>query len=202
MSSDPIRTHIWYPTEHGGETLKQLEERVTKDWLRENLSPQAQKDWLRNASWYHPAMTPVEALCKICKHDSGELVELLYPRAPDLFRKARTYTLSSTLFSSIYEGPFTEEILQQCVQSRTGCLDAACLFALTGAAACLEQLLDYGSDPDGLEVPASWSYIELLNGQILPVSPMDCALLSGSEDCQMVLELYGGRTIHEHLANR
>jgi hypothetical protein len=63
------------------------------------------------------------------------------------------------------------------------------------------KLLEYGADPDGLESADSWSYIKLGNGDILPVSPMDCALLGGNEDCQLLLELYGGVTLHEHLTD-
>ena len=196
MSSEPISTYSWYPTASGGETLRQQEERITKDWMRENLSSQAQLHWLRSTAH---TMERKEVIHAICKYDSAELVELLYPRDDTLFRKARRYTLSPALFSNLYEGPFSEEVLQQCVCARTACLDAACLFALSGAAGCLEALLENGIDPNGLDTPAGWSYIELPNGNILPVSPMDCALLGDNENCQFLLELYGGDTLHEHL---
>ena len=67
------------------------------------------------------------------------------------------------------------------------------------ACRCPCALLDLGADPNGLDTPESWSYIKLLNGKILPVSPMDCALLSGQEDCQQALELFGGVSLHENL---
>lgn len=202
MSSKAMQMYHWHPTALGGETLQQQETRIGNDWIRKHLSPQAQREWLRNAAYRRADLRREEPLRTICAHDSAELVELLYPRDPSLFQKARPYTLSSMLFTDLYEGPFTEEVLQQCVHARTAQLDAACLFALTGAVRCLEKLLEYGVDPDGLETPDSWSYMELPNGQILPVSPMDCALLGDHEDCQLLLEMFGGTTLHEHLTER
>lgn len=202
MSFKTMQNYHWHPTALGGETLQQQEMRIGNEWIRKNLSPQAQREWLRNAVYRRAALRREEALRSICDHDSAELVELLYPRDPTLFQKARPYTLSSTLFTNLYEGPFTEEVLLQCVHARTAQLDAACLFALTGAVRCLEKLLEYGVDPDGLETPDSWSYLELPNGQILPVSPMDCALLGDHEDCQLLLEMFGGTTLHEHLTEQ
>lgn len=199
MSSKPIQIYSWHPTALGGETLRQQETRIAQDWIRKNLSLPAQREWLRSAVYRNGDLRREEAIRTICAHDSAELVELLYPRDPELFHKARQYTLSSQLFDSLYEGPFTENILQQCVCSRTACLDAACLFALAGAVGCLEKLLEYGADPDGLETPDSWSYLELPSGKILPVCPMDCALLGGNEDCQLLLDMFGGRMLHEHL---
>lgn len=201
MSSKPIQLYHWHPTALGGETLQQQETRIGTDWIRKHLSPPAQREWLRNAVYCRADLRREEAIRTICKHDSAELVELLYPRDPALFRMARQYTLSSMLFTNLYEGPFSEEVLMQCVHARTAHLDAACLFALCGATGCLEKLLEYGVDPDGLETPDSWSYIELPNDRILPVSPMDCALLGDNEDCQL-LELFGGHTLHEHLAEK
>jgi len=200
MNSKALQTYGWHPAGLGGETLRQQEIRVGDSWLRKNLSPAAQREWLRHAALHRTDLPRAEAIRTICSHDSAELVELLYPRDETLFRKARQYTLSATLFTSMYEGPFTEEVLMQCVHARTACLNAACLFALCGATGCLEKLLESGADPDGLEAPDSWSYIELPDGQILPVSPMDCALLGDNEDCQFLLDMYGGKTLHEHLA--
>lgn len=75
-------------------------------------------------------------------------------------------------------------------------------FALTGAADSLETLLELGADPNGLESPESWSYLTPSwtpsdQGIIIPVSPMDCALLAGQEDCQQVLEAFCGAPLRE-----
>lgn len=203
MRSELLQSYCWYPTANGGETMRQREETATRSWLQENLSPAAQLEWLRKTANRHPGIRREEVIRTICKHDSAELVELLYPRDPDLFRKARQYTLSSTLFPCVWDRqvPYSEEVLTQCVHARTAQLDAACLCALVGATGCLEKLLEQGADPDGLDIPDSWSYIELSNRQIVPVSPMDCALLGGNEDCQMVLDMFGGKSLHEHLTD-
>ena len=189
----------WYPT-HGGETQHRREHRITIDWLREHLPTSCRAGWisLMNTAW--TKQTPKDVLQRISKHDTSELVELLYPRKPEMFHTARKYTLSYELFANDYDGPFPQDLLQQCVQAREGCLSATCLFALTGAVGCLGTMLDYGADPNGLESPDSWSYIKLPNYRILPVTPMDCALLSDNEDCQMVLEMFGGRMLQEQLS--
>jgi len=198
MTSKPMTVYGWYPNGEAGEHQAQREQRVTQEWLHQNLPENAQSLW-QNALCRQQTGTVTETMNRICKFDSAELVELLYPRFPQLFRHARKYTLSSDLFAGCWQPPYSEELLVQCCHARTAYLDAACLFALTGAVSCLETLLEYGADPDGLETPDSWSYIQLPNCNILPVTPMDCALLSDNEDCQMVLELYGGQTLHEHL---
>lgn len=202
MPSNPMTAYGWYPNGDRGEQQAQRELRVTREWVRQNLPEQAQTLW-QNALRRHHTTTVTETMNRICKFDSAEMVELLYPRYPQLFHTARKYTLSPELFPCVWDQPlpYSEEVLTQCCHSRRAHLDAACLFALTGAAACLEAMLDHGADPDGLETPESWSYIELPHHQILPVTPMDCALLADNEHCQMVLELYGGKSLHEHLAN-
>ena len=187
----------WY-RQNGGESQRDMEWRVTSRWLEENL-PQACfrnfTDLLQRGRELHPA----ELLSQISSVHASPMVELLYPRSPGLFLESRTYSLSPTLFTDFVQPPFTQEILQGCTYSRTARLSAACLFALTGSLTCLETLLDLGADPNGLDTEKSWSYIELLGGKILPVSPMDCALLSGQEECQQALELFGGASLHENL---
>lgn len=201
MSSKLFNTYGWYSTASGYETQFQRERRITKDWIRTHLPTHAQPIWLSLMDSYSPNQTQKEALLRISQNDLSELVALLYPRFPGMFHTALQHSLSPTLFPSIWEQPmpYSEELLTKCCHARTACLDASCLFALTGAVSCLEALLEHGADPDGLETPGSWSYIELPHNRILPVTPMDCALLSDNEDCQMVLELYGGKPLHEHL---
>ena len=70
MSSKPMQCHVWYPTERGGETLRQREEDITRTWLRENISSAAQREWLRITSYFHPSMRCEDAIRTICKHDS------------------------------------------------------------------------------------------------------------------------------------
>lgn len=201
MTSKLLNTYGWYSSASGCETQFQRERRITKDWIRTHLPAHAQPVWLSLMDSYSPNQTRKEALLRINQNDLSELVTLLYPRFPEMFHTALRHTLSPTLFPNIWEQPlpYSEELLIQCCHSRTAYLDAACLFALTGAVACLEALLEHGADPDGLERPDSWSYIELPNSRILPVTPMDCALLGDNEDCQLVLEMYGGKSLHEHL---
>lgn len=187
----------WY-CHNGGECQKDMEWRLTRHWLEENL-PQA---YIRNFTGLlgrDREMRPAELLNQISSLQAAPVVELLYPRSPGLFLDSRTYSLSSTLFTDFVQPPFTRELLQDCSFSRTARLSAACLFALTGSLTCLETLLDLGADPNGLDTEASWSYIELIRGEILPVSPLDCALLSGQEDCRQALELFGGVSLHENL---
>ena len=187
----------WY-RQNGGENQEEMEWRVTLRWLEENL-PQMYirnfDDLLRRGR----ELRPGELLSEISSVHASPMVELLDPRSPSLFLNSQLYSLTPTLFKGFVQPPFTQEVLQECTYSKDARLSAACLFALTGSLTCLEALLDLGADPNGLDTPESWSYIKLLNGKILPVSPMDCALLSGQEDCQQALELFGGVSLHENL---
>lgn len=188
----------WYPWGRGYENQEDLERRNIRQWLNDNLPPQEACGWigyLRN-NW-RPRTSDFLSLVSTCH--TIELVQLLYPRFPHLFLASHMYSLSPMLFTDLCQPPFTSEVLRNCALSRMARFNAACLFALTGSVACLEALLEQGADPDGMDGPESWSYIQLLNGLILPVTPMDCALLSGNEDCQQVLEMYGGASLHENL---
>lgn len=187
----------WYPTEKGFESQQDMERRITFRWLEDNLSTQDADSWI-DLLKYNAHSNPSRLLSHLCSRNSAPMVHLLYPRSPNLFLNSYMYTLSPMLFSDFCQPPFTQKVLQDCLCARTAHLNAACLCALSGAVSCLEALLDLGADPDGMDGPESWSYIELLNDQILPVSPMDCALLSGEEDCQQVLELFGGSSLHGH----
>lgn len=194
----PTQTYGWYPTGQGGETVQDRELRIAGDWFCKNLPASDWPMWKRFQQGL--PIGRAEALSGICQYDCPQLVELLYPRFPDLFCSARRYTLTPELISRFWEeGPYSEEVLMQCCRARAAHLDATCLCALTGAVDCLEMLLQYGADPDGLENSGSWSYIELPGDRILPVTPMDCALLTGNEDCRLVLEMYGGKALHQHL---
>ena len=187
----------WY-RQNGGENQEEMEWRVTRRWLEENLPQmyiQNVDDLLRQGR----ELRPGELLSEISSVHASPMVELLYPRSPSLFLNSQPYSLTPTLIKGFVQPPFTQDVLQECTYSQDARLSAACLFALTGSPTCLEALLDLGADPNGLDTPESWSYIKLLNGKILPVSPMDCALLSGQEDCQLVLEMFGGVSLHENL---
>lgn len=188
----------WYKREKGGENQKDMEWRVTRRWLEENL-PQAYirnfADLLRRGR----ELRPGELLSEISSCNAAAMVDLLYPRTPGLFLDSRTYDIFPLVSADSAQLPFAQMLLQSCDHIRTARLSAACLFSVTGAATCLEALLDLGVDPNGLDTPESWSYLQLRNDQILPVSPMDCAQLAGQEDCQLVLEMFGGVSIHENL---
>ena len=188
----------WYQREGRGETQKEMESRLTRRWLEENLPEEEVENLLTLLDgWDGP--TAAELLAHIAEHDAAPLVDLLYPRFPQLFLESRKYTINAIRFSDNCQPPFTPEVLQSCLFARAARLSAACLFAVTGAATCLEALLDLGVDPNGLDTPESWSYIELPNNHILPVAPMDCAQLADQEDCQLVLEMFGGVSLHENL---
>jgi len=199
MNSNTLITYGWYPSDSGGETQNQRESRITRDWLREALPESAQWDWLRRLRGGTFPTRETALLCQIGKHDTPELIDLLYPKLPQLFHTARQYSLPFTLLANLCDAPFSPEVLQQLVNPYTAQLDALCFFAFTGSLCCLEALLEHGADPNGLEISESWSYLELSNNRILPVSPMDCALLAGNEDCQFALELFGGRSLHDNL---
>ena len=187
----------WY-RQNGGENQEEMEWRVTRRWLEENLPQEYIRnfdDLLRRGR----ELRPGELLSQISSVHASPMVELLYPRSPSLFLNSQPYSLTPTLIKGFVQPPFTQEVLQECTYSQDARLSAACLFSLTGSPTCLEALLDLGVDPSGLDTPESWSYIKLLNGKILPVSPMDCALLSGQEDCHQALELFGGVSLHENL---
>ena len=198
--TEAIPRFAWYPCENGWETQKDLEARLIKQWLNENLSSQEYSAWRRELL-NNESIKPEQLLNAISSHHTPELVELLFPRKPQLFLTARQFTLSHLLLADACHPTFSPEILQQCLYSHTAHLSATCLFALTGAMACLESMLEQGADPDGLDSPASWSYFELGNDRILPVTPMDCALLADQEDCQLVLEMFGGKTLAECISS-
>ncbi len=187
----------WYKGEGRGETQKEMESRLTRLWLEENLPEQEVKNLLTLLDGRKPP-TAEELLTHIAEHDAVPLVDLLYPRFPQLFLKSRKYSINAIRFSNLCLPPFTPEVLQSCLLARTGQLSAACLFALTGAVGALEALLEYGVDPHGLDTPESWSYIDLPNGRILPVAPLDCALLTDDENCLLTLSMFGGESIHSN----
>ena len=189
----------WYPREGGFESQDGFERQAIHQWLDDNLSFSEANDW-KFFLQRHIDHSPSFFLSHIVTTHAVELVHLLYPHYPGLFLASREYTVSPSTFTDFCQPPFTPELLRSCLLSRRLHLNAACFFALSGTAVCLEALLDLGADPDGLDTPESWSYIDLPDSRILPVSPMDCALLSGEETCQMVLELYGGTSLHEHLS--
>lgn len=186
----------WY-MHNGGETQEEMEWRVTRRWLEENLPEVEAKNLLTLLDGRKPP-TAEELLAHIAEHDAVPLVDLLYPRFPQLFLKSRKYSINAIRFSNLCLPPFTPEVLQSCLLARTGQLSAACLFALTGAVGALEALLEYGVDPHGLDMPESWSYLDLPNGRILPVAPLDCALLTDDENCLLTLSMFGGESIHSN----
>lgn len=182
---------------NGDETQEEMEWRVTRRWLEENLPEVEAKNLLTLLDGRKPP-TAEELLAHIAEHDAVPLVDLLYPRFPQLFLKSRKYSINAIRFSNLCLPPFTPEVLQSCLLARTGQLSAACLFALTGAVGALEALLEYGVDPHGLDMPESWSYLDLPNGRILPVAPLDCALLTDDENCLLTLSMFGGESIHSN----
>ena len=186
----------WY-RQNGGENQEEMEWRVTLRWLEENL-PQMYirnfDDLLRRGR----ELRPGELLSEISSVHASPMVELLYPRSPSLFLNSQLYSLTPTLIKGFVQPPFTQEVLQECTYSKDARLSAACLFALTGSLTCLEALLDLGADPNGLDTPESWSYINLPNGHILPVAPLDCALLTDDENCLLTLSMFGGESIHSN----
>ena len=186
----------WY-MHNGGETQEEMEWRVTRRWLEENLPEVEAKNLLTLLDGRKPP-TAEELLAHIAEHDAVPLVDLLYPRFPQLFLKSRKYSINAIRFSNLCLPPFTPEVLQSCLLARTGQLSAACLFALTGAVGALEALLEYGVDPHGLDMPESWSYLVLPNGLILPGAPLDCALLTDDENCLLTLSMFGGESIHSN----
>ena len=186
----------WY-MHNGGETQEEMEWRVPRRWLEENL-PEVEAKNLLTLLDGRKSPTAEELLAHIAEHDAVPLVDLLYPRFPQLFLKSRKYSINAIRFSNLCLPPFTPEVLQSCLLARTGQLSAACLFALTGAVGALEALLEYGVDPHGLDMPESWSYLDLPNGRILPVAPLDCALLTDDENCLLTLSMFGGESIHSN----
>lgn len=191
----------WYRRETGGESQKDLEWHSTCRWLNENLPPEYARDL---ANFLRPGgdLRPGELLSQISSCNAAAIVDLLYPRTPGLFLNSQMYDIFPLVSAGSAQLPFARTLLQSCDPIRTARLSAACLFAVTGAATCLEALLDLGVDPNGLDTPESWSYLQLRNDQILPVSPMDCAQLAGQEDCRLVLELFGGVSLHENLPDQ
>ena len=187
----------WYKGEGRGETQKEMESRITRSWLEENLPKEEVKKLLTLLDG-RKSPTAEELLAHIAEHDAVPLVDLLYPRFPQLFLKSRKYSFYAIRFSNLCMPPFPPEVLQSCLLAQNGQLSAACLFALTGAVGALEALLEYGVDPHGLDTPESWSYINLPNGHILPVAPLDCALLTDDENCLLTLSMFGGESIHSN----
>ena len=187
----------WYKGEGRGETQKEMESRITHSWLEENLPKEEVKKLLTLLDG-RKSPTAEELLAHIAEHDAAPLVDLLYPRFPQLFLESRKYSINAIRFSDICQPPFTPEVLQSCLHARGSYLSAACLFALTGAVGALEALLEYGVDPHGLDTPESWSYINLPNGHILPVAPLDCALLTDDENCLLTLSMFGGESNHSN----
>lgn len=166
----PDLHRAWYPTENG-ETQRQREARITAAWIRDHLPTDTHAVWeylLCRSS----RLRSEHLLRHIAQNDAAELVELLYPRFPQLFHTTHRYTILPTFFARDSLAPYPPEILQRCALSRVIRFNAACFFAFCGATACLETLLELGADPNGLDSPSSWSYIELYNNRILPVTPL------------------------------
>lgn len=116
-----------------------------------------------------------ELVRKICWYDAPEMVELLYPVMPEIFRAS----------IGLYDQMGSAGALVQC--------------ALRGSAACLETLLELGADPNGLDC-GDWNTVKLHQdpfAALFPVTPLDCARAEGHEDCCLLLELYGGVTMGE-----
>lgn len=191
--------YAWFPLPKGGETWEDQGRESAWQWLEQTFSPEDCVRWkeLLGRGW---RVTPEEMLRFISHHNSGAMVSLLYSRCPNLFLKGMTYRLSPELFPDWVEPPFSQKDLQLWASTRAGCLNAACLFALCGADDALHALLERGADPDGLDNPEGWSYLTLPDGKKgIPLCPMDCAILSKNENCQMVLELFGARSLQDHL---
>lgn len=112
---------------------------------------------------------------QICKHDSAEMVELLYPMEPEIFLAPRV-----------------------CVDHE-GVLNALARCAQMGSIACLSALLELGADPDGLDCPTGRNTMLVDSDVPSLVTPLDAALLAGQEDCALLLEMYGGRRVLELL---
>lgn len=201
---DPVSSltrYGWYLHADRPETQLQREWRITKAWLFGNLPARDIPAWKRilepkqtGSSCLTPDLSPARLLQLICEHHSPELVHLLYPRYPVLFLHSHSHRFSPSLFD---DSVHTALDLQNIVLAREARLNAACLFACSGAVNCLEALLEEGADPNGMDCPEGWSHIGLLRGDVLPVTPMDCALLANQEECCLLLELYGGKSILE-----
>lgn len=116
----------------------------------------------------------------ICKYDAAEMVELLYPIAPELFLNPRS------------------------MDGGWGDLNAVARCAQLGSLACLETLLELGADPDGLDCPTGWNTMPVLGGGCYHirssyVTPLDCAMAEEQEECALMLRMHGGQTIRELL---
>jgi len=191
--------YIWYPAPEYHEQHRQWLELVK--WLRENFPQQEAEEW---AEFFHYSndLNSNAVLYKIIKKDAAPMVRLLFQKDPEIFLRSEKHEISNELYyQQILETgilqedegsfPFTEKEVH---------LNATALFALTGAVDCLAALLELGADPDGFEGPQSWNTLSLPCTSIAqPVTPLDCALFAGWEECQMVLEMYGAKTTGEIL---
>lgn len=185
---------VWYPNGERGESQQERDKRVTRQWWMENVGEEMWEDY---ESLLNDFALPSrgEFLGKLCGWDAAPLVELLYPRDEGLFLKGQPYTIDRTWFQERLEkwfGLSGDNIMHWR-------LNAACLFAFSGASSCLETLLEQGADPNGLDCPEGLSGLVLWTGQLVPVTPLDCAMLARREDCQMVLELFGGESCSDLL---
>ena len=206
--------HIWYPSPVCHEQHRQWTELAS--WLKENLPEPSASDW---AQFFHynkaySRRTPVsdaEFFARLMQEDAAPLVRLLFPADPKRFLHSKEIRLSLELVDSILstlQETTTESWQQEAVRaslhssSEIAYLNATALSALCGATCCLEALLELGADPNGMDCPASWNTLNLtFTHNCQPVTPLDCAILAGRENCRLLLEMYGGQTSAEILGD-
>ena len=114
-----------------------------------------------------------QLVLQVCKYDAAEMVELLYPMEPEMFLTPRTYP------------------------DRKGELNALARCAQMGSTACLSTLLELGADPNGLDCSTGMNTLQVDSDEAPIVTPLDVALLSGQEECALLLEIYGGQPVWE-----
>lgn len=200
-------TWSWQPQDPFGEGHAAL-----RQYLEETMGPERGSRWLKELDELLDRCAlnreDVNLLVRgICREDAPELVELLYPIAAELFltpweqddgQGRRFRPDSPPEERSRLAGGRLPPLKRL---SRWGArLNALALCALMGRAGCLEALLELGADPNGLDMGEEWNLLAFTDDPLaapMPVTPLDCALAAGEEDCALLLELYGGQTARE-----
>lgn len=164
------RRYTWSPQDPKG-----MEHRTLARWLRHNMGEQAGNWWLNeidrliNRSDILSVNSLHRLVQQICKNDCPELVELLCPRSPELFREAVDKDGRSAL--------------ELCV--------------IHNSVSTLWTLLELGVDPNGLDrerIPGHEFVDQDGLSTCFWLTPLDIALGLEHEDCAMLLRLYGGGT--------
>lgn len=172
MSFEQIenRRYTWSPQDPKG-----MEHRTLARWLRHNLGNEAGNWWLNeidrliNRDEFLGTSSRHRLVHQICRLDCPELVELLYPRCPELFREV----------VNEYGG----SALELCV--------------VHNSVSTLLTLLELGVDPNGLdrEKPLSFKFVDQDGlSTLFWLTPLDIALGLEHEDCVMLLQAWGGET--------